>query len=636
MQRIDYHQCIPEGALHDEAKRSPAAGDQTVQKRQAPPANFTPIRGAQSSGGRCYPRYNIEVLQRTYPDQFNMLILAFNYLQATVPESSDVSWYGIAGIHGRPYQAWQQPSSNGPFNTNLGYCTHGTPLFSYWHRPYVLLMEQQIQAAAVLIASQFRDSNRARYQAAADQLRLPYYDWSDPAYGGRIPSFVTSSGISVTRPSSTGTSQGATIANPFYQYNFRGNRGVLGNSFSTWTHTLRDPSSSSASATSNESGVNGAMIQGFTSRRQNTYNLYSRAGFNTFSSQCEGIHNGVHTTLGGSNPMGHMSSPDVAAFDPIFWLHHANVDRLIAMYQAIYPTSLMTPATAVATYGRTVPGRDGSQDTLDTRLYPFRLSSGAIVTSREWTSGSSGIWKYHYGYPEIPCNGNPSTIGSSVRTAVNRLYGPSGASSKRRREASGYALPEPFPKVRGGFTPMGSEVGLTRNEYTIRFFIDRSEINRPWIVHIFLGEVPSSIDDYPTSPNRCGVYSSFAVDGMRMPSSPYAFDFAITDYLQQHNVALTKSAVEAYMTKHLSFVMTDGYGKTIDMSQLKTFKAGVCTFKGTYGRHGSDKLASFGNCDVLSTITQNKPGGVKNPQQLVDPTLLNGTPQNLTQNLETY
>jgi len=33
----------------------------------------------------------------------------------------------------------------------------------------------------------------------------------------------------------------------------------------------------------------------------------------------EGIHNSIHTWVGG---IGHMSNIPVAAFDPIFWLHH--------------------------------------------------------------------------------------------------------------------------------------------------------------------------------------------------------------------------------------------------------------------------------------------------------------------------
>ena len=44
----------------------------------------------------------------------------------------------------------------------------------------------------------------------------------------------------------------------------------------------------------------------------------------------ETIHNGIHGNVGNG---GHMGIPDFAAFDPIFMMHHANVDRLFAMWQ---------------------------------------------------------------------------------------------------------------------------------------------------------------------------------------------------------------------------------------------------------------------------------------------------------------
>ena len=34
----------------------------------------------------------------------------------------------------------------------------------------------------------------------------------------------------------------------------------------------------------------------------------------------EGLHNEYHNNIGGS---GHMSQVPVAAFDPVFWMHHA-------------------------------------------------------------------------------------------------------------------------------------------------------------------------------------------------------------------------------------------------------------------------------------------------------------------------
>jgi tyrosinase len=39
-------------------------------------------------------------------------------------------------------------------------------------------------------------------------------------------------------------------------------------------------------------------------------------------------HNVIHTRVGGSFPAGWMSLVECAARDPIFWLHHANIDRL--------------------------------------------------------------------------------------------------------------------------------------------------------------------------------------------------------------------------------------------------------------------------------------------------------------------
>jgi hypothetical protein len=37
-------------------------------------------------------------------------------------------------------------------------------------------------------------------------------------------------------------------------------------------------------------------------------------------SSLEGIHGNVHNAVGGS---GHMSAIEVAAYDPVFWMHHA-------------------------------------------------------------------------------------------------------------------------------------------------------------------------------------------------------------------------------------------------------------------------------------------------------------------------
>ena len=50
--------------------------------------------------------------------------------------------------------------------------------------------------------------------------------------------------------------------------------------------------------------------------------------FPTFTGSLEGIHNGVHVWVGGT--MGFIAT---APADPIFWMHHANIDRLWAQWQ---------------------------------------------------------------------------------------------------------------------------------------------------------------------------------------------------------------------------------------------------------------------------------------------------------------
>jgi len=48
-----------------------------------------------------------------------------------------------------------------------------------------------------------------------------------------------------------------------------------------------------------------------------------QTSYDSFSSPINGIHGGVHIWVGGT-----MSDASVSPADPVFWLHHANLDRL--------------------------------------------------------------------------------------------------------------------------------------------------------------------------------------------------------------------------------------------------------------------------------------------------------------------
>jgi tyrosinase len=56
--------------------------------------------------------------------------------------------------------------------------------------------------------------------------------------------------------------------------------------------------------------------------------------FTAFQTHLEGVHGAVHNAVGGT--MATAASPT----DPLFWLHHANVDRIWAGWEAAHPGEL--------------------------------------------------------------------------------------------------------------------------------------------------------------------------------------------------------------------------------------------------------------------------------------------------------
>jgi tyrosinase len=68
--------------------------------------------------------------------------------------------------------------------------------------------------------------------------------------------------------------------------------------------------------------------------------------FNDFSNQMEDIHDFVHGWTGGNNGQvgGDMGSLGTAAWDPIFWSHHCNIDRLWYMWQLKHGVNNISPS----------------------------------------------------------------------------------------------------------------------------------------------------------------------------------------------------------------------------------------------------------------------------------------------------
>ncbi len=125
-----------------------------------------------------------------------------------------------------------------------------------------------------------------------------------------------------------------------------------------------------------------------------------------------GMHNGVHVWVGGK-----MADVPTAPNDPAFWLHHSNIDRLWAQWQARFPgdAAKQWPSVADITTARTT-GVSGlvnpnakqlsdPQTPWETAGRQWTAPGGAVLMTTEiytagdvlnWTAMGAGLGSYEY------------------------------------------------------------------------------------------------------------------------------------------------------------------------------------------------------------------------------------------------
>ncbi|KAH6668831.1 hypothetical protein B0J14DRAFT_151352 [Halenospora varia] len=372
----------------------------------------------QQTGARP-ARRNILDLQNDVPT-WSLYIQALNTMQQA-SEDDMLSYFQVAGIHGRPYYAWDGYEQD-PAAPLIGYCTHNNVLFPTWHRPYLALFEKILADHVQVIA---KDYKSAEYQTAADNFRMPFWDW---AAIPTVPDVITTPTLKVNTISGL-----KDVTNPLYQYKFQqfplnetwfpSDRD---NNLARWPNTVRHPDENGVS---NHAQVNADLSAA--SLMRDTYNVFAKTtDFDTMATgstpgvSFEYVHNVVHYSVGCCGTFfigGHFSSVSYSAFDPLFWLHHTNVDRIFAMWEAINPTSFLTPhLDSSGTF--TIP--IGSTDTVSTPLTPFTASDGKTPYD---STASRSTKAFGYSYDDVPdAFLTPDQLVKNVTAIVNTKYNPGG------------------------------------------------------------------------------------------------------------------------------------------------------------------------------------------------------------------
>ena len=393
---------------------------------------------------------------------------------------------------------------------------------------------------------------------------------------------------------------------------------------------MRYPTSNDASATSQEQNAVSAFNNIRASLQDQVYQMFSTCdeyvevgsdAKGQSSSKCsnsmENIHNTVHTTSGGANhdgiSGGHMTYLATAAFDPIFWLHHCNVDRQFAMWQALYPNSY--GGSQVAPHN-TWTIAQGTTQNADSPLTPFHKGTSGSF----WTTNAVRDTKvFHYTYPEFAhSDGSKSAIASYV----NKLYGPKATavagSSKRN------AIPEPAGDVSSATTSSAAAAATTDAtplkanngslfQYVANIQTPRYQLDGSYTIFLFHDD-PTSEDqaEWLLDPNLIGPMGvlaqpdMIAADVIAVGSIPLTR--TLTDMVTAGVLAdLSEALVVPYLKSHLKWRIQGPSGATVDPNSLSDFE--VAIYASTAVPATEYELPSWSAFIPLAEITENKAGG---------------------------
>ncbi len=321
-----------------------------------------------------------------------------------------------------------------------------------------------------------------RWASGDDTLRLPYWDYTDPSQ----------------------------VALP----------GGFQNAASSLYDAKRDPDMNTGASTLNPDSTN-------------VNALLRLSDYFTYEGRIEGgIHGYVHCTTGPTCPVAHMGDVPVAGNDPVFYSHHANIDRLWACWQKLYPT----PA-----------------GTWQDQQFSFVDETGALVTKPVKNFLDSTTLGYVYDN-DSDCSRASTTLAANASTAAKPAAPGSGKRSMAmigsvksiaiNQPQVSVDLSVPKPKLQGMFLRLES---ASTTELVLK---DVTAQSHPGVLfNVFVAKKGD-----PSTRKLAGTISWFGAFRHHGHTGPEkrTFQFDVTDQLR----ALGSAAADAGLTVTLE--ATDG------------------------------------------------------------------------------
>ncbi|KAI8159016.1 hypothetical protein K4K49_005078 [Colletotrichum sp. SAR 10_70] len=613
-------------------------------------------------------RMEVRDMIKAQPDQWNLYLLGLERFKDNL------------AIHGLPYKKWPDKPWNNMVRVDNdfgGFCTHSSILFLTWHRPYLAIFETELYKHVNFIANAYtEDERKADYVKAAKTFRMPYWDWARPDLGVFPPQAASAALNKVVRPKAL---SGKSDINPLSNYTFRESATLRDiNTVPRVGATVRYPNVRDGDAEINRQllaffqGEQGSPKGKNLTERVNfilqSYTEFATASSNRFEAQkpsnidfrgwgsIEDVHNAVHNYTGGRG--GHMANPEISSFDPIFWLHHANIDRLFAIWQAIHdkpsdPLTYVTTKPSDANWGNFIV-KAGDPEGIDTPLAPFAQSSNG-TEQKFWTSeGVRTTEVFGYAYPETQKARFPTP--KDVINELDRLYGKMATFANIMRSSSAdldnatqelqqraknhikaergqlAAAPEqqaPLAQTNGVHLPKERElkklVGAENKylEWLVNIKAEKAQLGGNYVVHVFLGDVDDASPLlYPTQHSHVGVFATFGQNentacrncqegrarGQQITGQIPITLALVERYLAGMVDSLTPEDVIPYLQKNLHWRVALVNGEVQDRQNVDNLLVSVVTDEVTIPSNPSDLPVYAPDVVVRPDCTTNRQG----------------------------
>jgi tyrosinase len=224
------------------------------------------------------------------------------------------------------------------------WCEHGTPLFLPWHRAYLYYFELALQTR---LGPRFTPIEPQDPELS--EVGLPWWDWTsqDSHQVGIPPAYALEEVDGEPNPLAASTIGSCPGGDPLF--------------VGVWSAQLVNAVRQQIPGAITDDGPPRSLrdpdLPDELPRRATIEDIVLRQNtFGTFTTSLEQVHNDVHVWVGGS-----MAVVPTSAYDPIFWSHHAMIDRIWYLWQ------------------QTDLGMDPPPDLMNTVLAPFPMTGAQTV-----------------------------------------------------------------------------------------------------------------------------------------------------------------------------------------------------------------------------------------------------------------